>query len=106
MLFDPDAGKSIEEIILEAWEYKITPHRRADILPIAEESGRKWFEVVCGYTQDYCEAAKDPITGPRLKAPGSFSKHRLAKTLPYRRASKMIVPLTLKRGLSLLGPAG
>ena len=51
MLFDPDAGKSIEDIILEAWEYKITPQRRAEILAIAEESGRTWFEVVCGYTK-------------------------------------------------------
>jgi hypothetical protein len=79
MLFDFDAGKRIQEIILEAWEYKSTPHMRADILPIAEESGRTWFEVVCGYMQDYCEAAKDPITGPPLKAPWEFQQAPFGK---------------------------
>jgi hypothetical protein len=79
MLFDPDAGKSLEEMILEAWEHKITPQRRAEILAIAEESGLTWFEVVCGYMQDYCEATKDPITGPRLKARLDFQQAPFGK---------------------------
>ena len=36
MLFDPDAGKTIEEIIQHTWEHKITRAKRAEILAIAE----------------------------------------------------------------------
>jgi hypothetical protein len=59
MLFDPDAGKTIEEIIQHTWEHKITPAKRAEILAIAEAAG-----CTC--------AANDRITGPRLKARWDF----------------------------------
>ena len=72
LLFDPDAGKTIEEIIQDVWEHKFTAQRRAEILAIAEAAACTWFDVVCECIQEYMDALNDPITGPRLRARQEF----------------------------------
>jgi hypothetical protein len=79
MLFDPDMGKTIEEIIQDTWERKITPAKRAEILAIADAAGCTWFDVVCECMQETIEAANDPITGPRLKARWDFQAAPLGR---------------------------
>jgi hypothetical protein len=48
-------------------------------LAIAGQAGRTWFEVECDYMQGYCEAAKDPITRPRLQARWKFQQALFGK---------------------------
>jgi hypothetical protein len=72
MLFDPDDGRTIEEIIQRVWEQEWSAERRASILAIAEARGCTWFEVVCEGMERYLEMVKDPILGPRLQAQWEF----------------------------------
>jgi hypothetical protein len=67
MLFDPDAGRTTEEIIQRKWD-EWTDEKRARILAVAKAEGCTWFDVVCECIEQYLDAFNDPITGQRMKA--------------------------------------
>ena len=79
MLFDPDAGRTIEEIIQRVWEEEWTAAKRARVLAIAEATGRTWFEVVCDGMERILEMANDPIIGQRFRADWEFRRAPFGK---------------------------
>lgn len=74
MLFDPDAGLPIEELIQRKWDHEWSAERKARILAIAEAMGCTWWDVVMECMERYCDALEDPIEAPRIKAKWDFEE--------------------------------
>lgn len=69
LLFDPDAEKSLEDIIQEFWDKKLPAERKAEILAIAEAAGRTWFDVVSERMQDFLEELNSNRARPHVSRP-------------------------------------
>ncbi len=68
MLFDPNAGWTIEDIILHQWEHEWTAERKAQIEQLAAQLGCSWWEVVMECLEILCDEWEDPIARQRLEA--------------------------------------
>ena len=77
MLFDPDDGRTIEEIILRYWEQVISAARKAEIEWEAIERGCSWWEVVLERMDRALEELADPIAQQR------FMRRQKQRELPF-----------------------
>jgi hypothetical protein len=68
MLFDPDAGRSTEELILRKWEQEWPEPFKARVLAIADARGCSWWDVVMEAIEDMCEKMEDPAERARVLA--------------------------------------
>ena len=66
MLFDPDASRSTEEIIMHKWNHEWDAELKAEIVRIAHKLDGSWFDVVVACLEQTLDELKDPIVRQRL----------------------------------------
>jgi hypothetical protein len=66
MLFDPDAGRSTEEIIMYKWHKEWDAPLKAEIKRIAHKPDCSWFAVVLACLERTLEELGDPIARQQL----------------------------------------
>jgi hypothetical protein len=65
MPFNPDAGRSTEEIILHKWNHEWDAQLKAEITRVAHKLDCSWFEVVVACLEQQLEELEDPIAQQR-----------------------------------------
>jgi hypothetical protein len=84
MLFDPDAGRSTEQIIMHKWNTEWSAEFKAQIERVAHKLDCSWFEVVVACLEQTLE---DPI-----------ARHQLLRNVERRETPFGIDPLLRKDG--------
>jgi len=68
MLFDPDAGLSLEEVIRRKWKTEWSPELKAKILEVAARRGCTVWDVVLDCLVRFADKLDDPIKRQEMKA--------------------------------------
>ena len=61
MLFDPEAGMTVEQSIEIAWKNHISPEMRAQVLALANETGQTRNDIMLECLDVFLENLKDPV---------------------------------------------
>jgi hypothetical protein len=75
MFYDPDDERSIEEMIQNTWDHKLSDTKKAQFLAAAAAQGCHWFDLVMQRMEQILDEMTDPITGPQWRA--RFEAQRL-----------------------------
>ena len=79
MPFNPDAGRSTEEIIFYKWKHEWSEPLKARILAVAEELDCTLWDVVIECMGRYLDDLDDPIARQRITAQGEWQAAPLGK---------------------------